>query len=231
MAKKKAVTKKKVATKKKITKNASITSNLQRRQEPQARTEPSPVPGEVPATVYVSFSAEINVNTAERLLGVLAQQLTKGTKRIHLLLSTKGGQVDAGMNLYNVMRGMPFELITHNVGSVNSIGNVIFLAGETRYACPHSTFRFHGAGIDVPAATRLEERLLRKRMDTILSGQEKIGSIIQERTTLSHDAISELFLEAETKDAIYARTNGIVHDICDVKIPPGAPVLQLVFKR
>lgn len=35
-----------------------------------------------------------------------------------------------GMNLYNVLRPIPFLLVTHNVGNVDSIGNAIFLAGE-----------------------------------------------------------------------------------------------------
>jgi ATP-dependent protease ClpP protease subunit len=47
-----------------------------------------------------------------------------------------------GLNIYNVLIGLPFELITHNVGNVDSIGNAIFLAGSKRYAChtPHSCF-------------------------------------------------------------------------------------------
>ncbi len=40
--------------------------------------------------------------------------------------------------------GVPYKLITHNVGNVDSIGNVIFLAAEERYACSTSTFMFHG---------------------------------------------------------------------------------------
>ena len=45
-----------------------------------------------------------------------------------------------GMNLYNFLRGLPIRLTTHNVGNVDSIGNAVFLAGEHRYACPHSPF-------------------------------------------------------------------------------------------
>ena len=50
------------------------------------------------------------------------------------MISTPGGTVMNGLNLYNVMRAMPFRLTTHNVGNVDSIGNAIFLAGEERYA-------------------------------------------------------------------------------------------------
>lgn len=183
------------------------------------------------STVYVSFSAEIVPKTSESLLGVLAQQANQGIKRVYLLLSTTGGQVISGINLYNVMRAYPFHLITHNVGSVNSIGNAIFLAGAERYACPHSTFMFHGVGFDTTAGTRLEEKLLRERLETILADQKRIGDIISERTNLSREDIDRLFLETQTKDATYARDNGIVHDIRDVKIPDGATVLQLIFQR
>jgi len=62
-----------------------------------------------------------------------------------------------GMNLYNVLRAMPFKLITHNVGNVDSIGNAVFLARAERYACPHSTFMFHGVGIAEQAGIRLEK--------------------------------------------------------------------------
>ena len=33
------------------------------------------------------------------------------------------------LNILHVLIGLPFELITHNVGNVDSIGNAIFLAG------------------------------------------------------------------------------------------------------
>ena len=68
-----------------------------------------------------------------------------------------------GLNLYNVLRALPTKLITHNVGNVDSIGNAIFLAGVERYACPHSTFMFHGVGFDAPANSRFEEKNLRER--------------------------------------------------------------------
>lgn len=188
-------------------------------------------PTEATGTVYISFSADINPTTTQGLLGVMAQQAQQGVKTVYLLLSTPGGNVMNGLTLYNVLRAMPFNLITHNVGNVDSIGNAILLAGEERYACPHSTFMFHGVGFDVTQPQRMEEKFLRERLGSILTDQQRIGSIIQERTSISKEEVESLFLEAKTKDAAYARANGIVHDIRDVKIPQGAPILQLVFQR
>lgn len=189
------------------------------------------LPANLTDIVYISFSADINPTTTQGLLGVLAQQAQQGTRCVYLMISTPGGNVMSGLNLYNVLRSMPFKLITHNVGNVDSIGNMIFLAGEERYACPHSTFMFHGVGFDITQPTRLEEKSLRERLESILADQQRIGSIIRERTRIGEEEVKMLFLEAKTKDATYARTNGIIHDIRDVKIPQGAPVLQLVFQR
>ncbi|MHB8651343.1 MAG: ATP-dependent Clp protease proteolytic subunit [Gaiellaceae bacterium] len=181
-------------------------------------------------TVYVSFSAEIIASTTESLIATLANCANAGAAAVHLLLSTPGGTVMNGMNLYNVLRGLPFKLVTHNVGNVDSIGNAVFLAGDERFACPHSTFMFHGVGFE-GTGDRLEEKLLRERLDGLMSDQKRIGNIIDERTSLEGDQIEALFREAQTKDATYAVGVGIVHEIKDVEIPPGSPVVSLVFQR
>ena len=185
----------------------------------------------MPGPIYISFSAEINQTTTEGLLSVCAQKVNEKVEEINLLFSTAGGAVINGINLYNVLRAMPFKLIVYNVGSVNSIGNVVFLAGDERYASPTSSFMFHGVGFDITQTTRLEEKLLRERLDAIASDQSLIASIIAERTNIDAQEVSSLFLEASTKDATFAKEKGIVDDIRDVQIPKGATVLQLAFKR
>jgi ATP-dependent Clp protease protease subunit len=183
------------------------------------------------SAVYVSFSAEVNANTTESLIATMSQLAMQGVQEVHLLMSTPGGTVMHGMNLYNVLRALPFKLITHNVGNVDSIGNAIFLAGEERYACPHSTFMFHGVGFDTQAGMRLEEKNLRESLDGLLADQNKIATIIEERTLLSMQKIRPLFRQAQTKNVTYAVSAGIVHEVKDVQIPAGAPVIALVFQR
>ncbi len=181
-------------------------------------------------TCYISFSAEINVTTTEQLIAVLGNQANNGVDHAYLMISTPGGTVMNGLNLYNVMRAMPLRLTTHNVGNVDSIGNAVFLAGEERYACPHSTFMFHGVGYDV-TNVRLEQKNLQESLDGLLRDHERIGNILTERTQLEAAETAELFREARTKDATYALDKGLIHDIRDVNIPAGTPILSLVFQR
>jgi ATP-dependent protease ClpP protease subunit len=196
---------------------------------PAASFQPSAA---TPKTAYVSFSSDVTPTTTEGLLRGCADLVQQGFEVVYLLLSTPGGSVMHGVNIYNVLRSFPFTLITHNVGAVNSIGNVIFLAGKERYACPNSTFMFHGVGFDAPAGMRFEEKFLRERLDSINADQSQIASIIEQRAAFPNPAeVKELFLEAQTKDPAYALAKGIIHDIRDVQIPRGTPVFQLVFQR
>jgi ATP-dependent protease ClpP protease subunit len=192
---------------------------------------PQPGQPQFSETVYVSFSAEIVPNTTETLIATASNLASQGVKQIYLMMSTPGGLVMNGLNLYNVLRALPVELITHNVGNVDSIGTAVFLAGTKRYACPHSTFMFHGVGFDVPQPMRMEEKLLRERLDGITADQRRIGSIIVERTKISNDDVAKLFLEAQTKDATFAVNQGIVSEIREVEIPPGNTIIPLVFQR
>jgi ATP-dependent Clp protease, protease subunit len=186
---------------------------------------------EAPKVVYVSFSAEIIPHTTESLIATLANCVNGGVKEVHLLMSTPGGMVMNGINLYNFLRGLPLHLVTHNVGNVDSIGNAVFLAGDHRIACPHSTFMFHGVGFDTGPGLRCEEKFLRERLEGVLADQARIGAIIEERTSLSPEQVEPLFTEAQTKDSAYATSTGIVHEIRDVDIPEGATVVSLVFER
>lgn len=185
------------------------------------------------ARVYISFSAEINVKTVEGLIGVIFDQINKGATEIYLMISTPGGHVAQGMNAYNVLKGLPVPLITHNVGNVDSIGNAVFLAGRTRYVCQHATFMFHGVGLEIAQAQtiRLDEKALREYLGSIDADHTRIAGVICDESKMPIEKVKGLFLEAQTKDANFAVANGLVHEIRDVAVPQGAPLIQLVYQR
>lgn len=181
--------------------------------------------------VYISFSAQIDATTTETLLGVLSECANKKVKEVYLLLSTPGGSVMHGLTLYNMLKGMPFELTTHNAGNVDSIGNMIFLAGKKRYSCSGATFMFHGVGVTLNQNTRLEEKDLRGYSDNISNNNKRIGTVIAERSKLTGNNIDSLFAQATTMTAQDAFVAGIVHEIREINILPNCPIVTLVFKR
>lgn len=180
---------------------------------------------------WISFSAEVNPQTTEGLISALAALANQGATEVNLLLTTPGGSVMHGMAIYNLARALPFKLITWNMGNVDSIGNVIFLAGAERYACPLATFMFHGVGFEVPPGIRMEEPILRERLETIEADHKRIGSIIGTYSSLDEGDVVDLFKKASTKDATWAQQVGIINAIREPQIPTGVPVHTLVFKR
>jgi hypothetical protein len=90
-------------------------------------------------------------------------------------MNCPGGNVVSGIAVYNAMIAMPYPIVTHNIGDVDSIANVIFLGGNERYACPGSTFIFHGVGFSGNANERLEEINLRAKLDSILADHKRIA--------------------------------------------------------
>jgi ATP-dependent protease ClpP protease subunit len=180
---------------------------------------------------FISFSADINPSTTEILLGTIAKLVGDGFTDINLLLSTPGGSVSHGIAIYNFLRGLPIKLTTHNIGNVDSIGSVVFLAGELRYSCPQSTFMLHGVAFGTTGASQFFEKNLVERLASVRADQERIKAIYTERANLTETDAERYFISEATLNADEAQARGLIHEIRQVSIPTGSPILQLVFNR
>ena len=181
--------------------------------------------------LFISFSAEVNQNTAENLMGIFAQRLNQGTKDFYLLLSSPGGSVMNGITIYNLLKSLPINLTTHNIGIVDSIANVIFLAGKTRYAVKNSSFLFHGVGFDINQPTRFEEKNIKEKLKMIQRDQKLIVDIITEQSQYTQAEIEKMFLGADTRTPEQAKEKGLIHDVKEANVPEGVEVVQFVFQR
>lgn len=95
------------------------------------------------ASHIIHFTGPINASTCGNLIGTCAKALQQGAERLQLNIATMGGECSYGFSLYNFLRALPVPVHTHNLGTVESMGNILFLAGERRTACALSKFLFH----------------------------------------------------------------------------------------
>ena len=181
--------------------------------------------------IYINFSAEINSNTSEALMNFLADQINKGEREFYILISSPGGSTTDGITLYNFINSLPGKVIMHNIGIIDSIANVIFLAGKERYATLHSSFLFHGVAFNITQPGPLGEKELKEKIKIIERDQKLISEIIAERTKFPVEEIRKLFLEAQTKTPEEAKEIGLIQEVKDVKIPEGAKVFSFVFPQ
>ena len=187
----------------------------------------SPIPKENIA--YITFSGPIDNSAESRLIAECAKVVDQGAQTIYLMISTPGGSVLHGMNLYSMLQALPVRLIAHNIASVDSIGTVVFLAASERYASPHATFLFHGVSRNFPKGTAVNRRDLQESLDKLTTDHEKIASIVHRRASFrNRDEVLSLMEEPTTKDVEFAQSAGIIHGVRTVKIPRGVPMHYLL---
>jgi ATP-dependent protease ClpP protease subunit len=84
-------------------------------------------PEDGPAEAYVAFVDTINEESVAVALSHLDGLAEEGTRQVVLAIQTKGGEINAGMRLYERLRTAPFELVTHAVAEVSSMGIPLYL--------------------------------------------------------------------------------------------------------
>lgn len=179
-------------------------------------------------TVYINCYGAINPPSVQKLMFACSELVLKekpGT--LYFNFSSTGGDVNAGITLYNFLRSLPARIVMHNTGSIDSVATVIFHAAEERIASPNSTFMFHGVAWGFAAGVNLT----RNQLDEIRSGlheaENKIAQILSGRCNLKEEEIRELFIHGETKGTAFALEKGIIQSVRDPRIPAEAPFITV----
>ncbi len=94
-------------------------------------------------THVIHFTAPINSHTCGQFIDKCSQAVQQNASCLLVKLATMGGECSYGFSMYNFLMSLPIPVHTHNLGTVESMGNIIFLAGAQRTACQHSKFLFH----------------------------------------------------------------------------------------
>ncbi len=180
-------------------------------------------------TVYLTFHNEINLQSANRIMDFCAKSIQQYTpKKLYFLFSSGGGSVDSGVTLFNYLRGLPQEIIMHNVGSIDSIANAVFLAGRTRYATPTSSFLLHGIYWNFPQGANLTYSQMQEQVSRFDAAEQLSAKIISERTKLTAEEVRQLFRQGESKDPKFALDKGLIHEIREAAVPHGVPLHSII---
>lgn len=113
--------------------------------------------------------------------------------KLTVILNSGGGDVFAGLEIYNALREHDSEITVRVDGLAASIASIIAMAGEKIVMSPGSLMMIHRPSTF--AMGNVDE--LDKAKEILLKIEESIIPIYAERTGLSHEEISDL-LENET---------------------------------
>ncbi len=176
-------------------------------------------------TTYIKFFAPIDNNTVHTLMTVIDQKILEGVNKIVLIISSQGGSVFHGISAYNYLNGLPVEVETHNFGSVDSIGVVLFLSGKKRFAVPDSRFMMHPVVMNFVNGSTLDEHGLNETIKGLKMDSQNIASIIAKNTDKNVEDIKNEINNRTTLSASEAKDFGLIHEIKKELIPVGADLV------
>ena len=178
-------------------------------------------------TLYLKFLGLVNDASARATMSAVEKGLQEGVRRIVLLMSSSGGNVFAGITLYNFLRGVPADLVTHNIGSTNSIAAAVFCAGRRRLSVPHGVFLIHGVMANFPQGAQLEEKQLEERLKGVRIDTENIAGIIAANTRRTEKQVLRDMYNRTTLSPEQAMKYGLVHEIEERLFPEGARLISI----
>jgi len=179
-------------------------------------------------TVYIKFFAGVDQASVNALMGAVEQKLGQGTNEIVLLISSPGGSVFHGLSAYNFLKGVPVRLVTHNFGSVDSMGVVLFCAGDQRLSVPHARFLLHAVHSAFSQRVSLEEQQLEERLKGLRIDIENIAGVIAATTGKSEEQVTQDMLNRTTLNPEQAVEYGLVHEIKEDLLPAGADLISIM---
>jgi ATP-dependent Clp protease, protease subunit len=180
---------------------------------------------------YIKFFAPVIPQTVGELMKIVDDKIKAGKRELGLLISTPGGDVFQGLSAYNFLKGAPIKVTTHNFGSADSIGAVLFCAGEKRYSVPQARFLIHGVTCNFPGPVMLEEKQLEERLKGLQIDMGNIARVIAAATGKNHEEIIKDMINRTTLYPEQAITYGLVHEIKTELFALGDEVISIPFPQ
>ena len=176
-------------------------------------------------TVYIKFFAPVDTNSSNLLVSLLDQKVKEGYERVVLLISTPGGSVFHGLSIHNYLIGIPVMVDTHNFGSVDSIGVVIFAAGNRRYSSMDARFLIHPVSLNVNGQVEIDK--LEEFVKGLKIDADNIAAAIARATGKSEAVLLEAIRSRTTLSPEEAVAFGLVHEIREELFPKDAEVISI----
>lgn len=177
--------------------------------------------------VVIKFFAPVIDVTVNALMNAIDQKMKQGVKDFIILISSPGGSVIHGLSTYNYLKGLPAMIITHNFGSVDSIGLVLYCAGSRRLSVPQARFLLHAVNAQFKGNQSLEEKQLEERLKGLRIDIENISKVIAANTDKSLEDVTNAMLERTTLNPEEAQSWGLVHEIKSELFEAGSEVISI----
>jgi ATP-dependent protease ClpP protease subunit len=191
--------------------------------------QPPSLKDKYPGGCFIGINAAKDRRTMEQLVSICTDAMRNGFDPVMLCMSSIGGFLDQAYYAFNMLEALPIKFVTHNVGSIQSAGNILFLVGDERYAAAGATFFFHQTAFDTQPGQRITEAFASEKLKAIEYDDSRSASVIANKTGKPVESVREWQNTELVMDTAAAIEHGIVHEIRTLSIPANAWVQQVVI--
>ena len=131
-------------------------------------------------------------------------------KEVSILIDSGGGEVFAGLTIYNLLKSHPFPVHVEIVGMAGSIASVIALGGDSISISETAKFFIHNALTPMTGGNAED---LRDQADTLEMISDTIRGVYEGKTKLGDDKLKQLMAEETILSAQEALDLGFVDQI------------------
>jgi ATP-dependent Clp protease protease subunit len=160
----------------------------------------------------VFLNTPINQQVANLVIAQLLYLNGEASEQpIHLYISSPGGDVYAGLAIYDTMQMIKPLVYTYAVGITASMGTALLAAGAAghRYALPHATIHMHPSSAGAQGYTE-DVRIAFRELERL---QTQVFHLLGQHTGHSWQEIEAHFQRDKYMNAVDAKTYGLVDHI------------------
>ncbi|WP_217548797.1 ATP-dependent Clp protease proteolytic subunit [Pantoea sp. GbtcB22] len=168
----------------------------------------------------INFSASVNQSTVSGLISNCFNAINQGALELSIHMSSPGGDLVSGFTAYHFLKSLPIPVHTHNLSNIESIANIIFLAGEKRTGTSGCRFLFHPFHWGL-IGTSVDHTRVSEWSASLDSDLERYIDILQAQTNglKDRDEWKKVISTASIANASTGVEWGMISAIEDAKIP------------
>ncbi|MDO8569466.1 MAG: ATP-dependent Clp protease proteolytic subunit [bacterium] len=167
---------------------------------------------------WYTITGGIDINTAHNLITYVNGQIYgSNIKKLKIILSSNGGDVDSAIRIYSYLKALSIEIETIALSQIDSAANIIYIAGGKRIAIKGCRFFLH-EGTFTNGSQTATLHVHEEALTIFKELMKKHVGILSKETGKKEKEISKLLQESTILTAEKAKELGLVHEILE-KLP------------
>lgn len=160
----------------------------------------------------IFLGTPINSQVANAIIAqLLFLESADPNKEIYMYINSPGGEVNAGMGIYDTMRYVKPDVATICIGSAASMGCFLLAAGTKgkRFALPHARIMMH----QVQGGTRGSAPDMTIQYEEMVFLNDTMMSVMAKNTGKPLNEVKDVFARDKYMSPTEAKAFGIIDDI------------------